>query len=87
MTVLTAEEILNALGYHREDTLFVGLNMTDEQYAVLQDAEMASGCETVEETITVACQALLKQETWGEKVSQVHFAQGSVTIQRPPGRG
>jgi hypothetical protein len=56
---MTAREILDEMGYYRTDRLFVSLNLTDQQFAILQMAEAYSGCKTVEETVTDACKALI----------------------------
>jgi hypothetical protein len=56
---MTAKEILDQIGYYRTDRLFVSLNLTGHQFTILQMAEAYSGCKTVEETVTAACEALI----------------------------
>ena len=39
----TAEDILRQMGYYREDTLFMSLNLTGRQFSIIQEACSAYG--------------------------------------------
>lgn len=56
-----ANAVLREMGHDREDTMFVSLNMTKEQFAALNDAVCEWG-ESPEETIAVACRGAMRAE-------------------------
>lgn len=51
---MSDREILDQIGYDRVDTMFVSLNLTDDQWNVLADATLAAGDVSTEELITKA---------------------------------
>lgn len=45
------KEILEGIGWFLKDTSFVSLNLTDEQFAIVQRANAQGGGETPEESL------------------------------------
>lgn len=68
--------ILKQIGYHRHDTKFMSLNLTDQQLESINEAVKLGEGQPVEEVIAVACRCLVSTHQHGEATAgEPHPAQ------------